>query len=49
MPADAAGMAHEIVGLQWQFQYPPQADGGTPQGACAAISMTVDDIQFVDQ
>ncbi len=49
MPTDAAGIGHEMVGLQWQFQYPMQADGGTPQAACSGVNMTIDDVQFVDQ
>jgi hypothetical protein len=47
MPAAAADMKTQIVGLQWQLQSPgPSTDGGA-QPACAGIDLTIDDVQFV--
>jgi hypothetical protein len=46
LPAGAAAMKAEIVGLQWQFQSPTPVDGGA-QPACFGIDLKIDDIQFV--
>ena len=47
LPATAAAMKAQIVGLQWQFQSPaPAPDGGT-QVSCTGIDLTIDDVQFV--
>jgi hypothetical protein len=45
LPADAAGMAAEIVGLQWQFVSPAAGDGGAAAD-CTGINLTIDDVSF---
>jgi hypothetical protein len=43
LPVTAAGIAAEIVGLEWQLQQPP----GTPQAPCQNINLSIDNVQFV--
>jgi hypothetical protein len=46
LPATAAGIEKEIIGLQWQFESPPPVgDGGQPN--CTGISLTIDSVSFV--
>jgi hypothetical protein len=42
LPATAAAMRAEIVGLQFQLQSP-----GALQPSCLGVNMTIDDLQFV--
>ena len=45
--APATGVSKEMLGLQWQLQSPPPPDSGL-QVSCGNISLTIDDVKFVN-
>jgi hypothetical protein len=44
-PTDAAALAAEIVGLQWQLQSAAPPAGGSQQ-PCAGVSLSIDNVAF---
>jgi hypothetical protein len=44
IPATAAGLAAEMMGLQWQLQT-TTVDGG--QSSCTGVNLTIDDVQLI--